>query len=247
VTAPLRDGAQDASVGEPALTGEPSPPAAPRHLGLLVAATTLVLLSGLLLAAWWLRHHGPPPPVLGELPPFTLVAQDGRSVRNADLAGHPSVVDLIFTRCQIFCPRLTERLATLGPRLPAGVRRLSISVDPAHDTPAVLATYARAHGAIAADWWFLTGPEAEVRALIIQGMKLGVVATPADDPRAEQEQVTHSTKLVLLDGRGRIRGYYDAFDDGSLALLLRDADTLAHEDQAARGGEPGHDDGGSSR
>jgi cytochrome oxidase Cu insertion factor (SCO1/SenC/PrrC family) len=164
--------------------------------------------------------------VLGELPPFALQAQDGRAVTRADLAGHPSVVDLVFTRCEIFCPRLTERLVRLGRQLPGGVRRISLSVDPAFDTPAVLAAYARQHDAVAPDWWFLTGPEADMKRLVIEGMKLGVVVTPSSDPRSAQEAITHSTKLVLLDERGRIRGYYDAFDEASVLQLVRDADRL---------------------
>jgi protein SCO1/2 len=217
-----------AAVDEDAALASPAPP---RRLGVLVGLVTLLLFAALVVASWWLRRTGPPPPVLGELPSFTLQTQDGRIVRNGDLAGHPSVVSLIFTRCQIFCPRLTERMATLGPRLPAGVRRLSLSVDPAYDTPPVLAAYAKEHGAVASDWWFLTGSEPDVRSLVVQGMKLGVVATPADDPHAAQEQITHSTKLVLLDGAGRIRGYYDAFDEESIVALVRDAERLAHAER----------------
>jgi protein SCO1/2 len=122
---------------------------------------------------------------------------------------------------------MTERMKALGPQLAAGVRRVSVSVDPVHDTPAVLEGYARQHGAVAPDWLFLTGEEGEMRRLAVEGLKLGVAPTAPNDPRAAEEPVTHSTRFVLVDGKGRVRGYYDAFDEGAVGKLLRDAARLA--------------------
>jgi protein SCO1 len=198
-----------------------------RWLPAALFALLLMMTIGLGLVWWWGRQPPPSLPVLATLPAYTLVDRSGATVTPATLAGRPWIADLVFTRCQLSCPRMTERMVSLGPRLAPGVRRVSVSVDPAHDTPAVLADYARRHGAATPDWLFLTGGEAEVRRLAVDGLKLGVAAADPRDPRAAQEPITHSTRFVLVDAQGRVRGYYDAFDEGSLGRLLRDAAWLA--------------------
>lgn len=204
-----------------------------RWLPAALAALLLMLTIGLGLVWWRGGRPAPALPMLGEVPAFRLTDRRGATITAADLAGHPWIVDLVFTRCQISCPRMTERMKALGPLLAPGVRRVSVSVDPTHDTPAVLDGYARQHQAEAPDWLFLTGEEAEMRRLAVDGLKLGVAPAAADDPRAAMEPVTHSTRLVLVDGQGHIRGYYDAFDEGSVGKLLRDAGRLAAGDAGA--------------
>jgi len=207
-----------------------------RWLPAALGALLLMMTIGLGLVWWWGRQPPPSLPVMGELPAFTLTDKSGATVTPATLAGRPWIADLVFTRCQLSCPRMTERMASLGPRLAAGVRRVSVSVDPAHDTPAVLADYAKVHRAESPDWLFLTGDEAEMRRLAVEGFKLGVAPADPTDPRAAQEPVTHSTRFVLVDGQGRVRGWYDAFDEGSLGKLLRDAAWLAAGNDGAAGG-----------
>ena len=218
--------------GEATVSTAPATAPAARWLAAAIGALTLMIGVGLVLVWRWGNHAGPPLPVLAELPEFALVDQTGARVTRADLQGQPWIADVVFTRCQTVCPSLTAKMARLGPQLPEGVRRVSISVDPARDTPAVLQAYARQHGA-AGDWRFLTGDEAEIHRLVVGGMKLGLAATPADDPSYAREPITHSTKLVLVDAVGRVRGYYDAFDDGSVGTLLRDAERLTRGDAAA--------------
>jgi cytochrome oxidase Cu insertion factor (SCO1/SenC/PrrC family) len=198
-----------------------------RWLPAVLGALLLMMTVGLGLVWWSGRKPAPALPVLSTLPAFALTDRSGATVTPATLAGRPWIADLVFTRCQLSCPRMTARMASLGPRLPAGVRRVSVSVDPQHDTPAVLGDYAKLHRAEATDWLFLTGEEAEMRRLAVDGFKLGVAPADPRDPRAAQEPVTHSTRFVLVDGHGRVRGYYDAFDDGALGNLVRDAARLA--------------------
>jgi cytochrome oxidase Cu insertion factor (SCO1/SenC/PrrC family) len=206
-----------------------APPPA-RWLPAALAALLLMMTIGLGLVWWWGRRPAADLPVLGEIPQFQLIDRHGDHVTKGDLVGRPWIVDLVFTRCQLSCPRMTERMKALGPQLDPGVRRVSVSVDPTHDTPAVLDAYARQHQADAPDWLFLTGDEGEMRRLAVDGLKLGVAPAAANDPRAAQEPVTHSTRFVLVDRLGRIRGYYDAFDEGSVGKLLRDASRLAAGD-----------------
>ncbi len=194
-------------------------------------ALLVMVLAGLT-AVWWNSAPTAPRattssqlPVYSQVPDFEFVSSTGAGIRSRDLDG-PWVADFIFTRCAVTCPRMTSKMAALGDKLPPGVRRVSITVDPAHDTPQVLADYARSYGADRQDWLFLTGPEEELRRLIVEKFLLGVSDRAPDEPGYEDEPITHSTRFVLVDGSGGVRGYYDAFDAESVATLLTDAARL---------------------
>ncbi len=93
------------------------------------------------------------------LPDFSLLDQNGHSVRPSDLRGRVVALNFLYTRCPLpdVCPRLAANFATLRKRLGPGVVFVSITVDPDFDTPPVLADYARRWGASAPGWLFLTG------------------------------------------------------------------------------------------
>jgi protein SCO1/2 len=167
-----------------------------------------------------------PLPILGEVPDFALVDQDGTPVDAGDLAGGPWVADFVFTRCPDVCPALTATMKGLERDLAADgadVTLVSISVDPTHDTPAVLREYAARFGA-GPSWKFLTGSRDAVTALVKDGFKLGF----ADDgPPAAP--ITHSDRFVLVDGQRRIRGYYRSREPSELTRLADDVRRLADE------------------
>ena len=207
---------------------DPAPPSIPPvriALWALLAGTLVVIL--LLGAVHLLRRpaaSGEPLPVLGEAPELALIDSRGRTVTLDDLAGAPAVVDFVFTRCVTSCPILTARMATLGEGLAEGrdFRRVSVSVDPAHDTPEVLQEFKEARG-VPEEWLFLTGEPAEVLALVRDGFHLAV----EPDTGNPVDPIIHSTRFVLLDARGRIRGYYDGLDGDELERLERDLRRLA--------------------
>lgn len=192
---------------------------------LLVAALVVVIAA----AAIQRVRRPEPPPVLGRVPEFTLTNRDGRTIRNRDLAGQPWIADFIFTRCPASCPMMTARLAKLNGELPDDlpVRLVSISVDPENDTPAVLQRYAESFKA-PARWLFLTGGRDTIHRLSKEGFKLGieVAPPPVGNDGKPVEPILHSTRFVLVDGEGRIRGYYDAFDEESMAKLRRHLDAI---------------------
>lgn len=196
--------------------------------GVLVAALLTVAGATLLQRL----QSAPPLPVYSQVPDFRLTNRDGRTVTRADLAGAPWIADFVFTRCPASCPLMTARLARFERELPRGlgVRLVSISVDPEHDTPQVLQAYAARHGA-PARWLFLTGPRDAIFRLSREGFKLGVGDPPPPAPDAPAgagpvEPILHSNRFVLVDGQARIRGYYDAFDEEAMAKLRRDLEAL---------------------
>ena len=201
------------------------PPSAALNASLAIPAA--VILAALTAVACGHGTATSEPPRLFALPEFTLVERSGRPATLAALRGRPWIADFIFTRCAGVCPAMTARMAVLRTRL-AGtpVRFVSFSVDPGNDTPEVLAHYAAAAGA-SADWWFVTGPMRELHALSTDGFKLAAMenapgAETADGP------FLHSSKFVLVDGDGAIRGYYDSEDEGALRALEAEAPGAAH-------------------
>jgi len=138
-----------------------------------------------------------------------LVERSGRAVRRADLAGRTLVLDFIFTTCAGPCPALSAGLAEMQRELEGSdVLLVSVSVDPKNDTLERLNEYAQRFGADAERWLFLRAEPPELAALA-----RSVTLSLADDPSAAPGfQVTHSTKLLVIDGAGHVRGYYDGLD-----------------------------------
>lgn len=196
--------------------------------GLPRAIVLLPLAFGLAVAGFVLLGREAPvaPELAIPLPEFALTERDGSTVGLAELAGRPWIADFVFTRCAIYCPRLTARMQRLRETLPASVRSVSITVDPEHDTPEVLADYARTWSIEGRDWLFLTGETDTVRALIREGFLQPV----EDTPEVVGSPILHSNRFVLVDEQNRIRGFYDAFDEAAMEDLAADlAGVLAEE------------------
>jgi protein SCO1/2 len=160
------------------------------------------------------------------LPDFQLTERNGQPLGKADLAGHPWIANFIFTSCPGPCLDMTRAMLRLQkellPEFP-GVRLVSFSIDPETDTPAVLSAFASSYGADPARWLFLTGPRETLAALCQKGFNL-VLADADEGQRATTGRFIHSTKFVLVDGRGHIRGYADGLSPdapGALRAQLR--------------------------
>jgi protein SCO1/2 len=203
----------------------------PRLSRILLGA---VLLVGLFFGLTALRTKlgGPESslPVHGTVADFAFQSQTGRRITRDDLFGHVWIADFIFTRCAGPCPRMTADLARIAGDLSAfpELRLVSFSVDPEYDTPAVLAEYAATYSADPERWYFLTGEKAKIFRLAIESFKMG-----AADGENAQDPVLHSTRFVLVDRKGQIRGYYDSSDPMQLSALSRDAAAL-------HGAQPAH-------
>lgn len=163
------------------------------------------------------------PEVLAVLPDFTMTAVGPRTetpFSRADMLGSVWVVDFIFTRCGGPCPLLSQRMAELSRKLPPQVRLLTITVDPEGDTPSRLRQYAAAFGARTPRWLFLRGTTTETYRLLFAGFRQHMSVDPQAPP---ENRVTHSTRFVLVDRKGAIRGFYDGLSALDNAALARDA------------------------
>ena len=101
----------------------------------------------------------------------------------------------------------------------ADTRLVSITVDPSTDTPAVLSYYANRYHADSTRWYFLTGEKSDIHRLAKDGFMVGGV----------EDILLHTTRFMLVDRMGRLRGYYDSSDEESLRKLVADAHSLLKE------------------
>lgn len=161
----------------------------------------------------------------GNVPEFTLINQDGKDFGLADLRGKIWIADFIYTTCPGPCPMISNRMSELQkPLEKTDVHLVSFTVDPAKDTPQVLRGYAEKLEAEPGRWDFLTGPQSAIYDLSRNGFKLAV----SDGSHAKGIPV-HSTRMILVDRRGEIRGYYDAVEPDAITKLVADATHLLRE------------------
>ncbi len=173
---------------------------------------------------WAIRTPLPPPlPVIAAVPRFELLDQAGRRFGSDELQGRVWLASFIFTRCDTVCPAITARMARIQGRtrnLAPAFHLVSFSVDPGYDTPGRMSSYARLHRASPRMWSFLTGRVEDVRAAVESGLKIAM------DPGAGD--VSHGTHLVLVDGSGRVRRYYDPEAQDLVDRVVHDVGLLVN-------------------
>lgn len=161
----------------------------------------------------------------GAVPNFELVNQEGQPFGSAQLAGKIWIADFIYTSCPGPCPMISTRMSELQkPLEKTDVHLVSFSVDPARDTPEVLHSYAEKLHTEPKRWDFLTGPKSAIYDLSHNGFKLAV-----SDGSNEAGIPVHSTRMVLVDRHGEIRGYYEATEADAVTKLLADTSHLLRE------------------
>ncbi len=213
----------------------PSPPPQESPLQLLVSQTGFwVSLIGLIfcLAIMSAVFTDPPepPPVLGTVPEFNLTDQSNQPYGSDDLLGKVWVANFIFTRCETVCPLFSAEMAKLQKRTDnasVGIQLVSFSVDPEHDTPAVLKEYARRYSANPWYWHFLTGPIRDIRETVTDGLKTAM--GESSSAATIQETLFHGSHFVLIDRQMQIRGFYRVEETDTVHRLIADIKQLINE------------------
>jgi len=148
------------------------------------------------------------------MPDVALVDQDGRPLRLADYRGKAVALTFVFTRCPMpdFCPLLMTKFAAAQamlskePGLAARTHLLTISFDPAHDTPDVLRAFGKPFQKTTppfTHWSLATGKDEAIRAL---GGALEL------DYVEESRSFTHNLRTAVLDGEGKLRRLFRGSD-----------------------------------
>ena len=155
---------------------------------------------------------------------FAFVNQVGDTIRKEDMAGKVYVADFFFTTCPTICPVMKKEMLRVYEKFKGdpNFRILSHSIDPSHDTQAVLKDYAEKLGVPdAATWNFLTGDQEKIFEI---GQTSYLTTTMADD--MEPGGFLHSGAFLLVDQEGRIRGVYDGTKTEQVDRLLADIPKL---------------------
>jgi protein SCO1 len=140
------------------------------------------------------------------VPDFTLTDQTGQRVSLSRFKGKVVGVTFIYTSCPLpdYCFRLSNNFGRVQKRFADRMGRdlvlLSISFDPVHDTPEVLAKYAGIWKADPNSWHFLTGTTAEVKAVSGQ---FGLNFWP------DESTLTHSMHTIVIDRQGKLAANFE--------------------------------------
>ena len=162
-------------------------------------------------------------PIIGQIPSFDLIDQNGESFTLESVKGNVWLADFIFTTCAGPCPIMTERMSTVQHDLIDidKLKFVSFTVNPDYDTPEVLKKYAKRYDADISTWSFVTGKYEQIQELIANGFKMG----------DEEEIVFHSTRFALVDHEGNLRGYYSGTEPMDHENLTRDIHSLVKKIQ----------------
>ena len=202
---------------------------------------TFVLLAGVLIACGKKKL-----PILGEravdvkivngqevidtiyqtVPDFSLTNQDGKMIDQNTINGKIYVADFFFVTCPTICPRMKKNLLTVYNVFKGNpnILFLSHTIDPAHDSVAVLKDFAERLGADSKQWHFLTGNRDSIYELATHGY----YATALPDS-TEPGGYVHSGGLILIDKNRRVRGIYDGTSEKDTKTLMEDMELLFNE------------------
>jgi protein SCO1/2 len=173
---------------------------------------------------------------IGPAPKFELVNQDNLKISNESYKGKVYVLEFFFTSCPSICPKMNVSMLGIennffgNPNF--GI--VSISIDPVHDTPAVLKAHAKLLGVRSSSWNFLTGDKGYIFDLANKGFNLY-----AGENNKAKGGFEHSGLFALIDKNGDIRCrrddygnpimYYDGLDKKGVRDIQQDIAILLKE------------------
>jgi protein SCO1/2 len=173
---------------------------------------------------------------IGPVPKFELVNQDNVKITNESYKGKVYVLEFFFATCPSICPKMNANMVTIqnaffgNPNF--GIA--SITIDPVHDTPAVLKEHAKILGAKSSNWHFLTGDKNYIYNLSNKGFNIYVGENSKVNGGFE-----HSGLFALIDKKGNIRCrkddygnpilYYDGLDKKGVRDIQQDIQALLKE------------------
>lgn len=173
---------------------------------------------------------------IGPVPKFELINQDNKKITNETYKGKVYVLEFFFSTCPTICPKMNESMLVLeksffgNPNF--GI--VSITIDPAHDTPQVLKEHANLLGVKSSNWNFLTGDKAYIFNLANKGFNLY-----AGENKKVAGGFEHSGLFALIDKNGNIRCrnddfgnpilYYDGLDKKGVRNIQQDINILLEE------------------
>jgi protein SCO1/2 len=170
---------------------------------------------------------------IGPAPKFELINQDNKKITNETYKGKVYVLEFFFTTCPSICPKMNLSMLDIEDKFFGNPNFgiVSITIDPTHDTPAVLKAHAKLLGVKSSNWNFLTGDKAYIFNLANKGFNLY-----AGENSKVNGGFEHSGLFALIDKNGNIRCrkddfgnpilYYDGLDKKGVRDIQQDINIL---------------------
>jgi protein SCO1/2 len=167
------------------------------------------------------------------VPHFSLIERSGKQISLEDLKGHIWIANFIYTSCPATCSTMTSRFQELQSALrkTPDIKLVSFTVDPKHDTPEILKTYADRNFAKPDQWFFLTGDANTIYKLAREGFLLSFAEVMDEKEKIEFGPYTHSTKFAIVDPNGVVRAYHDGMESDAIYKIISDVGTLLRENK----------------
>jgi protein SCO1 len=158
--------------------------------------------------------------------PFAFVDQDSSLVTNETFKKKIYVADFFFTSCRTICPKMKTQMLRIYDSIQNDpeVLILSHTIDPKHDTVALLHDFADRLGVKTDKWHFVTGNKDSIYNIA----QTSYFATAMED-KSEPDGFIHSGAFLLIDKEQRIRGKYDGTKEDDVNRLLADIRRLKNE------------------
>ncbi len=157
---------------------------------------------------------------------FSFIDQDSNIVTNKTFDGKIYIADFFFTTCPTICPKMNAQLVRVYDKFKddPNVKILSHTIDPAHDTVAVLRHFANRLGVSSKTWHFVTGDQDKIYEI---GQNSYMVTAMED--KTAPGGFLHNGALILVDPERRIRGIYDGTKEDDVNRLMNDIPKLLAE------------------
>lgn len=163
--------------------------------------------------------------IFHQIPNFSFINQDSQQVTDKTFARKIYVSDFVFTSCPTICPKMKTQMMRVYEQFKDNnqILLLSHTLDPQHDSVAVLRDYAQRLGVSSSKWHFVTGAKDSIYAIASKYM-----ATATKDDK-KVAGLVHSAAFVLVDTNRHIRGIYDGTQPEKVNQLLADIQVLLAE------------------
>ncbi len=160
------------------------------------------------------------------IPDFSFINQDGGEVTQDTFKDKIYIADFFFTTCPTICPIMKTQMLRVYEKYNENpdVLILSHTIDPKHDSVAILHEFAERLGVSSNSWHFVTGDQDEIFEI---GQDSYMVTAMED--RDEPGGYLHSGAFLLIDKERRIRGIYDGTKEEKVDVLINDIDRLLSE------------------
>jgi len=196
---------------------------------LVIAFGSIFITRAYLVRNRYEMENWRPPHVARLETDLNAINRTGEKVSLGQMRGKVFVAGYQYTDCPAGCLGLASVMKSLEEEFgdDPKFRLVSISVNPAGDTPEKMNAWVKEKGVDSADWWFLTGDPGEISNYMISKFKFYATEEVTDPAlAAAQGPFAHDQRLVIVDGEANIRGYYDVMNlqrgDLEIERLRRD-------------------------